>query len=653
MTRRDEAGQAIVIVLGLILVLSLGTALIVQNTFQQFPIVGKDVIQHQAYRAMVAGLDEYLYQDNANPNFVACNANFYNGATLVGASGLTSGSAICSGLTFGSWIQVPGDASYNGPPSWFLLGNPSINIANGDLTINIVGAAGYPNSYNYQTAVVTLQPLNSFLLNVIWTNYNQLDPPIVASIYNVSTPTCTYYWPSSTLGTNCVNVTYASTDVLTGNVFANDSIWVCGSSSFQTVQTGDPNENYVNGCSGSPTSTSWTKGVPVQPIPTDNSALKTTASLTGCVYEGPTTLVLTGTTMSVTSPDTPTGKPNGAPGSSVSNDSLNDPTNTANVCMPTPTTLNAKLTSGTTYTSLSVVSLPTAVKAGDSIVIGSGATTQQVIASAAASAGATSVSVNSFRANATYNVGTSVVDNVVAMPTDGVVYAENCTNASACNTVNYNPMSGEGETGVGGPTVGDVIVQGSVTTPTTVGAADNIIIDGDLCYTDTVTSGSPSDCTTLPKETPAAPSTNVLGLVALNYVEVNHPVSGGNNASTCPAGLGNGAPNCDLSNPVIDASVLALNHSFLVNNYNQGSPLGALTVYGAIDQDWRGPVGTLSGSSIVTGYSKNYQYDSRLRYLAPPYYLNPGTSQWGFAAFTVVSGSCKLPSGQTCPAGYP
>ena len=30
---------------------------------------------------------------------------------------------------------------------------------------------------------------------------------------------------------------------------------------------------------------------------------------------------------------------------------------------------------------------------------------------------------------------------------------------------------------------------------------------------------------------PAAPSTDVLGLVADNYVEINHPVSGGNNAS--------------------------------------------------------------------------------------------------------------------------
>jgi len=149
-------------------------------------------------------------------------------------------------------------------------------------------------------------------------------------------------------------------------------------------------------------------------------------------------------------------------------------------------------------------------------------------------------------------------------------------------------------------------------------------------------------------------SVDVLGLVALNYVEINHPLNGANNAPTCPAGIGNGNPSCDLSNPIVDAVVLALNHSFIVNSYNSGSPLGSLTVNGTLDQDWRGPVGTLNGGgTIVTGYSKNYVYDSRMLYLAPPYYLNPGTSQWAIASFTVVAGACQQPAGQSCPAGYP
>ncbi len=117
----------------------------------------------------------------------------------------------------------------------------------------------------------------------------------------------------------------------------NDTIFVCGSPSFQNLQTADPTEMWVedNGCSGSPT-VSGTKAdnVGVQPIPTDNSSLATQAAANGCLYEGPTTIVINGSNMTVTSPDTPTGKPTGAPGTSTSNDALNDAANTANVCLP-------------------------------------------------------------------------------------------------------------------------------------------------------------------------------------------------------------------------------------------------------------------------------------------------------------------------------
>jgi hypothetical protein len=84
--------------------------------------------------------------------------------------------------------------------------------------------------------------------------------------------------------------------------------------------------------------------------------------------------------------------------------------------------------------------------------------------------------------------------------------------------------------------------------------------------------------------------------------------------------------------------------------------MGTLNMYGTIDQDWRGPVGTFNGGGIVTGYAKNYEYDQRLVYLSPPYYLNPGTSQWGFASFTVKAGTCQLATGSPFSSsctGYP
>jgi hypothetical protein len=58
---------------------------------------------------------------------------------------------------------------------------------------------------------------------------------------------------------------------------------------------------------------------------------------------------------------------------------------------------------------------------------------------------------------------------------------------------------------------------------------------------------------------------------------------------------------------------------FIVDNYDCGSPLGALTVNGAIAQKFRGTVGTHSGPVVATGYVKDYTYDNRLTVREPPF----------------------------------
>ncbi|HLI73178.1 MAG TPA: hypothetical protein VKU86_04810 [Acidimicrobiales bacterium] len=78
------------------------------------------------------------------------------------------------------------------------------------------------------------------------------------------------------------------------------------------------------------------------------------------------------------------------------------------------TTLSAVLTNGHNYSSLSVAPLPSAVATGDTLIIGSGATTQTVTASAGAAQNATSIPVTSFTANSTYGSGTAVQDQCVA-----------------------------------------------------------------------------------------------------------------------------------------------------------------------------------------------------------------------------------------------
>ena len=78
----------------------------------------------------------------------------------------------------------------------------------------------------------------------------------------------------------------------------------------------------------------------------------------------------------------------------------------------------------------------------------------------------------------------------------------------------------------------------------------------------------------------------------------------------------------------IDASLLALQQSFIVNNYGDGGYDGQLTVYGSIQQDARGPVGTSAERERLTGYGKDYKFDPRLALYSPPYYLTPGTASW-------------------------
>ncbi len=98
------------------------------------------------------------------------------------------------------------------------------------------------------------------------------------------------------------------------------------------------------------------------------------------------------------------------------------------------------------------------------------------------------------------------------------------------------------------------------------------------------------------------------------------------NASEDPRGWGS------ISNLEIDAAILSTHHSFIVDNYDCGSKLGTLTVWGSIAQFWRGPVGTTSGN----GYIKDYTYDERLEGNTPPQFINPTTTAWKSGRITAA-----------------
>lgn len=109
-----------------------------------------------------------------------------------------------------------------------------------------------------------------------------------------------------------------------------------------------------------------------------------------------------------------------------------------------------------------------------------------------------------------------------------------------------------------------------------------------------------------------ASSTDMLGLIAKKNIVVADNV----NARTTPDGR---------AGIRIEAAMFAQDGSFTVQNYSTGSYRGVIYMYGGIVQATRGAVGTGSGSTVNTGYSKNYKYDDRLRVSYPPHFPGCGS----------------------------
>jgi hypothetical protein len=191
---------------------------------------------------------------------------------------------------------------------------------------------------------------------------------------------------------------------------------------------------------------------------------------------------------------------------------------------------------------------------------------------------------------------------------------------------------------------GDAYVSGPYNSSLTIAAAGDIVIDGDLT---TTTSG-----------------TALLGLIANNFVRVYRPINGryadtwdaaanhshgAYDATANPpttsylpyssGSCGNTDTDADSSwnssnnGPTIDAAILAITGSWIVDNYDCGANENNLNVFGAIAQVFRGPVETTGGQT--TGYTKNYVYDDRLFAESPPHFLNPADAGWDAVRATV------------------
>lgn len=244
----------------------------------------------------------------------------------------------------------------------------------------------------------------------------------------------------------------------------------------------------------------------------------------------------------------------------------------------------------------------------------------------------------------TNNAGCPKYGNV-PLPTNGVIFVQNVPSVSSDpNYTNGCPYSVNGRSHPLGFPIsgdqtqyecrkGDVFIEGTLDGQLTVAADNRVVVTGNTTYE----GGVGGD--------------DLLGLVANTYVEIYHPISSSGsdlNAnlppcySSCTLGglfTGEAQKNNQLEDVQLYAAVVSVTHSFWVQNYNKGNHnnLGDLNVVGAIAQKYRGTVGTISGSTIVTGYAKNYVYDQRLQYLSPPKFLPPVDAAWAVATWAELN----------------
>jgi hypothetical protein len=228
---------------------------------------------------------------------------------------------------------------------------------------------------------------------------------------------------------------------------------------------------------------------------------------------------------------------------------------------------------------------------------------QKVIGMPATNSQLKQITAPAYLYSGTQNIQLRVSDMLVngtatPYPPNGVLYVQNNGYCPA-----YQPLNPDSNTA----NCGNVRLTGSYGHDLTIATENDIVIDGNVTK-----SGDA-----------------MLGLIANQFIRVANP-SNHNNASD-PSYCDNVA---STANRQIDAAILSLQHSFTVDNYYCGHPIGTLTVNGVIAQKFRGPVGTGGASGASTGYVKAYNYDDRMAYRSPPNFLDPVQSAWRVARYT-------------------
>jgi hypothetical protein len=588
----DEKGMALatVIIFGMVLLLMSATVVSVSVSGNGKAQSDEDWIA--AGQAAYAGVEDYqskLANDNSYSQYGAkgyafsASSTFDNGTNGNLAFGVGTGpGAVTAAGSPNTWQLVnPNDATTNpkGPAYRYQVDNSKYS-SSGILRLQSTGRVGKVT----RTVVANLKQ-SGFLDYLYFTDLEFTDPALDTDCPANST----YQW-SATLSSNCSVIQFASGDSISGSVHSNDTLSICGSTFKSAVTTSAPvskvSKGYVipSGCSLTP---SFAKGnptyTPVIQMPSTITQLsqETRSDLTastvprpGCLYTGPTTFTFNADgTWTVYSPWTQFTNFTGSPASKGNN------ANAAQCGTPGFSSKGGTLGSpgGQTFTVLA-----------NNVAFVQG------------------VPTNSTDPNYPSSSWSG-----------GLPPSYTCTGADNTTAGNGVGFPANGETAPSstayGCKSGDAFVRGTVNGNVTIGAANYAYVTGDVVYND--------------------PTSDLLGIIGQNNVYVYNPVKTVKSGNTTSLQL------MDRSKPnrVIDAAIMSVAHSFTVENYSadSGYPDGKLTVLGSIVQKYRGPVATSAGNGVVgSGFTKDYQYDPRLAYLAPPKFLSPVSTTYGITSIT-------------------
>jgi Tfp pilus assembly protein PilX len=202
----------------------------------------------------------------------------------------------------------------------------------------------------------------------------------------------------------------------------------------------------------------------------------------------------------------------------------------------------------------------------------------------------------------------------VAFPKSGVIYVKGSEEEEgSCELYSpFGPKPGYSEDNI----CGNVYVHGEYKTPLTIASENDIIINGNI---------------TTPVNGEGKPSSNaMLGLIANNFVRVYHPLKGAREKGFRKCGASENDEVNDFKKLTIYAAILAVKHSFIVDNFDCGKPFSeGLNLYGAIAGLFtNGMTGVFSGKTVLSGYGYTLEYDNRLEVAEPPHFLNPIEAAW-------------------------